>query len=783
MKKRAAMPGPWSGTAPVLDRRPNPVPGAVFEQAPIGMTLSRLDFRFERVNPAFCRMLGYSEQELIGRTFTDVTHPEDVAKSRELAERFLSGEIDRYEMDKRYVRKDGETVWARITAALIQSAEGPRLLAGIQDMSDRVQADLEVRAAEELYRLLVEGLPASTFLASWAEPGQAFYESPQIEGLLGYTPAELMVPGHWASVIHPDDRERVLAEYRRRRATQECPPLEFRALARDGREVWLHEAASVRRDASGQPQSVHGFLLDVTGRKHAEEVLHTRERQLLEAQRLANLGSWEWDVASDVITASAEMFRVYGTPPRATVRLEDFLRSVHREDRAAVRGTVANARRHGGEFDFEHRILWPDHTVRFLRLRGEAVRDEAGHVVRLFGIEQDVTEQRDKAARLVRHNERLQALYRITSAVNSGASPALVHELALDALRLSLGTDRASVLLFDAAGVMRFVAWSGLSDGYRAAVEGHSPWTKDSVAPAPIVMGDVARDLEPGPIRDAILAEGIRSLAFIPIFLGHLLGKFMLYWNAPREPSADEIEFALTMAGHVGLAADRAFSDRALRESHERLRGLAARLQEAREEERARIAREVHDELGQALTALKLDEAWLGKKLRARHSPLARKTDEMARLTDATIQAVRRISTALRPGVLDELGLVAALEWLARDTTAHTGIRCCFECGFEEAGLGPEASTHVFRLVQEALTNVARHAGARLAEIRLVRDADGMTLVVRDDGCGIGAQELRDARSIGLTGMRERAHLLGGEIVFHTEPGRGTTVSLRFPLS
>jgi signal transduction histidine kinase len=200
-----------------------------------------------------------------------------------------------------------------------------------------------------------------------------------------------------------------------------------------------------------------------------------------------------------------------------------------------------------------------------------------------------------------------------------------------------------------------------------------------------------------------------------------------------------------------------------------------------REEERTWIAREIHDHLGQDLTGLKMDLAWLERRLPEDQTVLREKTQAMARLIDTTTQSVRQLSTALRPGLLDDLGLLAALDWLARDFQSRTGIHCECVSALEEDPVGREPATHLFRIVQEALTNIARHANATAVTIRLAEDAGWVVLVVQDDGKGITEQEMTSARGLGLVGIRERALLLGGEVIFTGVPGRGTTVTVKVP--
>jgi PAS domain S-box-containing protein len=227
---------------------------------------------------------------------------------------------------------------------------------------------------------------------------------------------------------------------------------------------------------------------------------------------------------------------------------------------------------------------------------------------------------------------------------------------------------------------------------------------------------------------------------------------------------------------------ERKLAEEQLRTSREQLRALAAHVESVREEERCRIAREIHDELGYALTGLKFDVCRLASVPAADPAALSEATAGMAELIDRTIRSVRRIARELRPGVLDDFGLAAAIEWQAEEFEAHTGIRCAFAAKPPDMELQRDVSTAVFRILQETLSNVARHAGATRVDVTLVIDADALRLTVTDDGRGITPAELVDGRSLGLLGMRERAHLLGGSLTVAGRPGAGTTVELEMPL-
>ncbi|MBI2882440.1 MAG: PAS domain S-box protein [Candidatus Methylomirabilis oxyfera] len=227
---------------------------------------------------------------------------------------------------------------------------------------------------------------------------------------------------------------------------------------------------------------------------------------------------------------------------------------------------------------------------------------------------------------------------------------------------------------------------------------------------------------------------------------------------------------------------ERKRAEQEVRDSREQLRALAAHLESVREDERTQISREIHDELGQLLTGLKIDLSWVARQLPGDKGALQAKVRTMGALIDTTIQSVRRIAGELRPGLLDDLGLMAAVEWQAQEFQSRTGIRVHLTAAPSELDLDREYSTALFRIMQEALTNVARHAQATVVYIALKADAERLLLEVIDNGTGITPDALADRRAFGLLGMRERALLLGGQVVISGRPGQGTTVTLVVPL-
>jgi two-component system sensor histidine kinase UhpB len=243
---------------------------------------------------------------------------------------------------------------------------------------------------------------------------------------------------------------------------------------------------------------------------------------------------------------------------------------------------------------------------------------------------------------------------------------------------------------------------------------------------------------------------------------------------------------AVRMVGGMSDITQRKEAEKRLERSRRQLRALSARLESSREEERTRIAREIHDELGQLLTALKMDLRWMEKKLSSSENnpafnAILDKLVEAGELADSTIAAVQKISSELRPGTLDNLGLAAALRYEAERFSERTGVACAVTVPDPVPELSRDAATTVFRIFQEALTNVARHAEAREVRCDFLAEGDQLVLRVEDDGKGVSLEALANPKSLGLLGMQERAGVLGGDVQIERAPSRGTRVTLRLP--
>jgi signal transduction histidine kinase len=418
------------------------------------------------------------------------------------------------------------------------------------------------------------------------------------------------------------------------------------------------------------------------------------------------------------------------------------------------------------------------------------------------------------AERAARERERLARLQAATAALSQALTPEEVARVTVQQAALALDWSASALSLLSADGEVLELAQA---EGYpEAALEALRRVSLAAAGPAaeavrsgtPVWLEDRAALATGGPQPGAEALAVREALLAIPLLLDERAVGVVVLESAQRQPfSSADMDLLMTLGQQCALALERArlyaeakasntqlearvaartadllAANAELAVSRADLRRLSSHLEELREEERARIAREVHDELGGALTAIKMDVVRLRRGL-AHASDLAPAVvDSLLQTIDATIQTVRRIATELRPALLDDFGLVAALEWQLQEFGERAGLDVQFHSNREHLDLDQVASIALFRVFQETLTNIARHAQASAIDVSLEAQTESLVLRVSDNGRGIALNEVAGNRSFGLVSMRERVRLLSGELDISGIPGRGTTVLVRLPL-
>ena len=443
------------------------------------------------------------------------------------------------------------------------------------------------------------------------------------------------------------------------------------------------------------------------------------------------------------------------------------------------------------------------------------VKDESGRIVGASKVARDITVRRENEKALSDRARQQRALFHLADQLHRAESMQDIFAAGLDAILGALHCQRASILLFDDNGVMRFVSWRELSEEYRKATDGHSPWKAGTRNPSVICMDDVNRADLPEPLRAVIKKEGIASLAFIPLVsAGELIGKFMSYFDEPHCFSNEEIDLSLTIARQIAFAISRNQSNEALRRSEERfrnlsetleaevhartreleqrnaqvvqgaesLRDLSRRMMQVQDDERRHIARELHDSAGQVLAVLGMNIGQLAQQVPQELKPAAQ---EILRLVQQLTQELRTMSYLLHPPLLDEIGLSAALNWYVQGVTERSQIDIRLTISENLGRLPAELELILFRLVQECLTNIHRHSGSKSATINLAREGDSVSLDVQDQGRGILPERLAEiqthAAGVGIQGMRERVRQFHGEMSIESDES-GTRIFVVLPV-
>ncbi len=523
---------------------------------------------------------------------------------------------------------------------------------------------------------------------------------------------------------------------------------DFKTTVRDGRVIDTSWAVLHLSDGTGI-----GIGQDITKRKRAEEALRESEERF--RQLAESIHDVFWIKTPDfkrVLYLSPAYERITGQPAHERYRDQDyqpFLDKIVPEDRERM----AEIMRRGAEaeFEIEFRIVQPDGAVRWFRDRGFPIRDQSGEIYRVAGIANDITERKLAEEALRESEERFRQI-----AEN-------IHEV------FWLATPDWSRVLYLSPSFQNLIGGPFEVRDQNASIETFINMVHPDDRPR--VMEFMQRpgekfDVEIRIHRDDGSLRWIRDRGF---------------------PIRDESGAVCRIGGFAEDITERKAAGDRLRASREQLRALSASLQSTREKEATRIAHQIHDELGGLLTGLRWELEALERMIQqsgdADHVTVMReKLATMVGLTDTTINVVRHIASELRPSILDDLGLLEAIEWQTQQFQSRTGIQCVYDCSLQSIPLGNQQSTAMFRIVQEALTNILRHAQATRVGVAM-REEDGMfILTVTDNGRGITPAEVLSKGSLGLLGMQERAHLFGGRVDIVGLKEAGTTLHVLIPL-
>ncbi len=519
------------------------------------------------INEEFETVFGYTRQEAIGRTTFDLgieSKPEDRAYI--LAE--LQANVAVRDMELQFRTKSHGLRTFLINTDMVTIGGNDYVLQTAQDITGRKHAEAAIRASEEKYRRIVE--TANEGIWEIDRDARTVFVNARMAEMLGHT-VEEMIGRSSFEFVFPEDQMDGEKRMARAKGGISARSNEFRFRRKDGSALWALVSSSPQLDEQGNFIGSIAMTMDITERRKAEEALRSSEERMRLAIESNRMVAWEWDPQADRVTTSDNFSEIYGL---TTVSSEaDGFSLIHADDLPAHRARVDQVMSQGGEYRSEFRITRPqDGRTVWLEERAIALTDNHGQFTRLVGVVIDITERKRAEQELAEFARQQGALYRLADELSSAGSLEEMFNPALDAILSALQCDRASILLFDEQDVMSFVAWRGLSDEYRQATNGHSPWTRAEKNARPIGMEDIATADLSDSLRAVIQAEGIGALAFIPLISrANLIGKFMVYFNKAHTFEEAEIGLAQTIAHQLASHIERKRAAEELRQSKQRL--------------------------------------------------------------------------------------------------------------------------------------------------------------------------------------------------------------------
>jgi two-component system sensor histidine kinase UhpB len=699
---------------------------SLVEQASDAIFITDRKGEYVDVNPKACELLGYTREELLSMNVSDIILLEEKSKRipgrAEVLKKRKPGILE-----VRFKKSDNTPVNVEINGWLAPDGQYVEI---VRDLSERKDAQKAEGEMQERLKAIFNGTTDAILLAD--DSGKIVQVNLAAQKMLGYDEEELLSKNS-VEIFLPD--EEVWDEFIKGEKSADVI-----TLTRKGGTPVICRFNLRTNILPGFHLSI---LTDITENKRAEDLLRKSESGLAEAQRLAQYGSWELNILTDEITWSDELFRIFGREKGTfPVSYLSFLSCVDEPERQKIHQQIQSAYDAEKPFDIEYHITTPGGERRDIHGIGKIKRDSERKITGFFGTAQNITERKKTEEAVIESEKKYHYLFEnnpLPMWVMDKETLALL-EVNLQALR-NYGYSREEFLSLPYAQLKapaekkRFRDFQHLisEEPYNAGIWKHLK--KDqTVMDVEILLHDI---------------EFHQQKAYLLI---------------------------------VTDVTEKFKSEEELKSSYQQLKDLTARLQNILEDERTRIARAVHDELGQQLTALKMDASWISNRINIDDKPIQGKLGEMMMLIDETVKTVRRISAELRPGILDDLGLIPALEWQGEEFERRTGIQSKFLNGSADFGVDRDISTNIFRVYQEVLTNVARHSNATSIETTIEESNGWITLTIKDNGIGFDPEDAKNKKSLGLLGMRERALMFHGELTVETGNERGTIISLRMPV-
>lgn len=613
------------------------------------------------------------------------------------------------------------------------------------DITQRKQAEEALKESERKYRLLVSAIPAVAY-KGYADWSVDFFDD-KIKELTGYAKEDFNSGRlKWSDLILKEDLAEAKKVFVEALKDDGAYVREYRIRTRNGQTLWIQSRGRIVFKPDGQVDHVSGVFYDVSELKEATEALRQSESRLAKAQSLAHLGHWEWDLTSVQALCSGEIYRIFGVDPeKFTPDFESVMSHVHPDDLERVRHHFADALVTNKPFSLVGRIVRSDGSVRYVHCQAEVVFDESGQPWRMVGTAQDITERRTAEMRLRDSEARFRGIF-------EGAAMG-IGLIDMEGRLLTSNKTFQKMLGYDEDElhgkiVIEYTHEDDLSETW-----------------------ELFRALKSGRLDHYQIEKRYRRKD----------GQY--FWARLTVSSVKGTEgqplYAIGMVEDITQARQ---AEKQLKESEQRLRNLASQLMTAQEDERRRISRELHDELGQSLLVLKLQARDIETTLSPKQQRLRRECREMLGNLDQLVDNVRRLSRDLSPMILEDLGLSAALQRLIQDFSKHYRIEYWADESRIDDLFPSEAQVAIYRIFQECLTNIGKHSGASRLTVSINKAADRVSFLIQDNGKGFDPAQRRNlAQGLGLAAMEERVRMAGGVLSIWSQEGAGTKISFDIP--
>jgi len=551
----------------------------LINQSPDGYFIIELSGNILTVNKAICKELEFSEEELLSMNIWEIIPEQFLDQYRERLTKILEGKSLKEATEYMVRGKHGKVLYVEVLSAPRYSGKDIIGFQGIaRDVTARKRAEEALQESEAKFRRLVVHLPTVVYINAVGDTSSTLYVSPQIETLLGYTPQEWLAdPKLWSKTLHPEDRQRVLKQAAHTDQSNKPFDMEYRMIARDGRLVWVHDEVILVNDLEGQPQFWQGIMLDINERKQVEEALREKERLLSEAQHIAHIGSWSYDILTDTLQYSDEMYRLLDTSPKEFQHNKaGFLSLIYWSDHPLVTKWMEDIRAGRQVKELDVRLFRKNGELCYLQSRGAVLFDSAGNPARFIGTAQDVSERKLAEIQIRQQIQRLTALSKIDRAIISTFNLGSMMETFLSQVVAQLQVDATDVLLLHPnSEMLDYLAGRGFRT--QAHESARVPVGKSLAGRVAkdrrLLKIENLKDQSDDPFVSELLAnEGFVSYFGVPLITkGKVKGVLEVFHRAAMHPYAEWLDFLNTLAGQAAIAIENASLFANLEQSNQEL--------------------------------------------------------------------------------------------------------------------------------------------------------------------------------------------------------------------